>query len=55
MHTIVQASLFAKLLKQLSDELQGETFATSLFQDMLEATPDQYEICNTHLHHQGHL
>lgn len=24
-----------------------ETFATSLLQDMLEATPDQYEIYNT--------
>lgn len=40
-----------KLLNQLSSELQGETYATSLFQDMPEATPEQYEIHSTHLHH----
>lgn len=45
------SKLIYELLKQLSDELQGETFAASLFQNLLEATPDQYEIYNTHLHH----
>lgn len=39
-HTAVQASLFTKLLKQLSEWVAKRDICHKSFQDMLEDTPD---------------